>query len=169
MVGSKASIVATTASSDAVGVTLNVTGIAGQTRTWIHCGGRTKPLQVNIDGKAYVEGTLWSWNRNNMTVVNANASITLSWNVPQARYQFTFQHLDLDNVIIDNLVTWRLFNGSVLLTYSEGNPVLTPGTYTLKTAYLTHDINVTTLSTAVWGNLTVPIKLQMKRISTSAP
>jgi len=78
-------------------------------------------------------------------------------------YYFNFQHHDIDNNVIDSLVSWELYNGSQKLTYSEGDATLTPGTYTLKTYKENHLLDSRDLSTTSYGNSTVSVNIQYKQ------
>lgn len=81
-------------------------------------------------------------------------------------WQMTFTHKDLDNNIIDSKITWKLYNSSQLLTYTEGQFTLLDGTYTLKSYYHGYLMNQTSLSTTTYGNTTISIHMNMKLHST---
>jgi len=81
-------------------------------------------------------------------------------------WQMTFNHLDRDSNVVDAEITWKLYNASELLDYTEGEYTLLDGTYTLKTYYLTILINQKNLATATYGNTTINVNLQMKAISS---
>jgi hypothetical protein len=77
-------------------------------------------------------------------------------------WQFTFDHRDLDNNIVDSKITWELYNGSDLLSYTEGKYALLNGTYALKTYYHRLLVSQVDLDTTVYGNSTIVVSLQMK-------
>jgi hypothetical protein len=81
-------------------------------------------------------------------------------------WQFTFSHRDLNNLVVDNSVGWSLYNGSQLLTYTEGQAALLDGTYILKTYYLDVLLRTDSLPTASYGNSTITINLMMRKLST---
>jgi hypothetical protein len=81
-------------------------------------------------------------------------------------WQMTFSNRDIDNNAVDSLITWQLYNGSQLLTYTQGSYSLLDGNYTLKTYYHGILLNTTTFYTAIYGDTTVSIFLQMKAQSS---
>ncbi|MEM2129177.1 MAG: hypothetical protein QXZ70_01120 [Candidatus Bathyarchaeia archaeon] len=78
-------------------------------------------------------------------------------------YYFNFQHHDLDNNVIDSLVTWELYNGTQLLSYNEGEATLLSGTYTLKTYKENHLLDSRDISTSSYGNSTFSVNVQYKQ------
>jgi hypothetical protein len=81
-------------------------------------------------------------------------------------YYFSWNYKDLDAYVVDSYVTWQLYQGVNLISYTKGQATLTSGTYTLKAYYLTNLINETTLSTGTYGNQTLSLTLQMKQHTT---
>jgi len=79
------------------------------------------------------------------------------------KYYFNFQHHDIDNNVIDSLVSWELYNGSEKLTYSEGEATLSSGTYTLQTYKENHLLDSRDLSTTSYGNSTISVNIQYKQ------
>ena len=86
--------------------------------------------------------------------------------VPHYYFNFAFQDLDSNNV--ESIISWQLWNGSGNLGYSEGEATLSAGNYTLKTFYLNHQINQSTVDTAIYGNSTFTANLQMKKQLTQS-
>jgi hypothetical protein len=80
-------------------------------------------------------------------------------------YYFSWNYKDLDAYTVDSYVTWKLYQGVNLISYTKGQATLTSGTYTLKAYYLANLINETTLPTGTYGNQTLSLTLQMKEHS----
>jgi len=83
---------------------------------------------------------------------------------PVPKYQFTFDHKDYDGFSIDSIITWKLYNGSQLLNYAEGEYTLTGDhNYTLKTIYPPMLVNVTEIDSSIYANSTITIKCAMRK------
>lgn len=106
----------------------------------------------------------------NKTLPTEGIDIILTWadQEPANHWQMTFDHQDMDNNNLDSRITWQLYKGSQRLIYEEGRYALSDGNYTLKTYYHGKLINQTNLNTALYGNKSVSINLQMKP-HTSVP
>jgi len=83
-------------------------------------------------------------------------------------YYFNFQHHDVDNNVIDSLVSWELYNGSQKLIYGEGESTLSSGTYTLMTYKENHLLDSRNISTSSYGNSTVSVNIPYKQHSNVA-
>jgi flagellar hook assembly protein FlgD len=119
------------------------------------------PIQFSYDDATKIA----SFNR---TLPLAGSDTILTWTdiYPLNRYQMTFDHRDIDNNVVDSVVTWDLFKGVQKISYAEGSYMLTNDTYTLKTYYHDRLINVTDLDTRIYGNTTVVVRLSMKSIDS---
>lgn len=100
----------------------------------------------------------------NDTSNHISATSIYSFVITQNWWQMSFSWYDLDGNLIDNQISWKLYNGSQLLTYTQGAFTLTDGTYTLKTYYLASLIYQMTLPTSTYGNTTVSVYPTMKAL-----
>lgn len=140
---------------------LNYTSNAGTQQ--IHNG--TKPSKVYFDDVQQTEGVTWSYADGTITVTPSGTNVGILWGEGNGEtnwWQMTFNHLDLDSNVVDTKITWKLYNTSQELSYTEGEYTLLDGSYTLKTYYLAHLINQRELSTANYGNTTITCNLNMK-------
>jgi hypothetical protein len=119
----------------------------------------SKPKSILIDAVNCSEGQGWTYFAGTTTVISAS-SVAVNWVAEGPnKWYFNFQHKDVDAYDVSGRVTWKLYNGSQLLSYTQGAPTLFDGTYTLKTYYHNLLVLASPLSTVAYGNTTVTVTL----------
>jgi hypothetical protein len=119
---------------------------------------------TNAISYVFSANNTYMWNIkiwNSTTGVFASSNYILTVNVTGAanRWQMTFTFVDVDAHDVTGRVTWKLYNGTQLLTYIEGDCTLVDGTYTLKIRYHNIQVYQRSVDTASDGNSTVQTTL----------
>lgn len=121
--------------------------------SWVYAMNQTFTVATSV---TLTVGSYTAYEYANNTLGNVGYS-TVTFSVTSTIYSLLFDFRDLVSNEISSSVTWQLYNGTSLLSYTQGSVSLPDGTYTLNTYYKGSLIYVSTLPMSTYGNTTVTV------------